>query len=87
MIFTLLCIKYTPLICKRAVHSNYCKVHQEEIMTQFIHYFAILFIVFVCAEIRNVLVYETPHESEPISIWSEASEKQQAKEFPPLKLQ
>jgi len=44
---------------------------QEEIMTQFIHYFALLFIVFVCAEIRNVLIYENPYDSEPISIWSE----------------
>lgn len=56
-------------------------------MTQFIHYFAILFIVFVCAEIRNVLVYEIPYDSEPISIWNETIEKHEVEEPLALKMQ
>lgn len=51
-------------------------------MNQVIHYLALLFIVFVLAEIRNVLVYDTPYDSEPISIWEE-SHIQQPPEITP----
>ncbi|BHH81935.1 hypothetical protein [Desulforhopalus sp. 52FAK] len=54
-------------------------------MNQFIHYFALLFIVFVCAEIRNVLIYETPYDSEPISIWSESVSKNPLEQDPAVK--
>ena len=47
-------------------------------MTQIIHYFALLFIVFVCAEIRDVLVYQSPYDSEPVSIWSESIDHAQS---------
>lgn len=40
-------------------------------MTQIIHYFVLVFIVFVCAEISNVLFYETPYSGEPVTIWNE----------------
>ncbi|MFT5697403.1 MAG: hypothetical protein ACI8ZB_000251 [Desulforhopalus sp.] len=46
---------------------------KEEIMPHVIHYFVLIFIVFVCAEIRNVLFYETPYKGEPVSIWSETA--------------
>jgi len=36
---------------------------------------ALLFIVFVLAEIRNVLVYNAPYGEEPISIWEESQKK------------
>jgi hypothetical protein len=55
-------------------------------MTQFIHYFALLFIVFICAEIRNVLVHETPYDSEPISIWNENTSKSQQEKIPAIKV-
>jgi hypothetical protein len=55
-------------------------------MSRFIHYFALLFIVFVCAEIRNVLVYQTPYDSEPVNIWSESKNLAQAELMPSTKL-
>lgn len=71
MIFTLLCI-----ICFALNNQEECanarSQPKEEIMTQIIHYFVLIFIVFVCAEIRNVLFYEVPFQSSPVSIWSES---------------
>lgn len=55
-------------------------------MNQFIHYFALLFIVFVCAEIRNVLIHESPYDSEPISIWSESTNRNALEQLPAVKL-
>lgn len=43
-------------------------------MSQIVHYFALLFIVFVLAEIRNVLVFQDPFQSKNISIWEEVQE-------------
>ena len=42
-------------------------------MSQVIHYFVLIFIVFICAEIRNVLFYDTPFQSSPVSIWNEST--------------
>jgi hypothetical protein len=53
---------------------------KEEIMSQFIHYFVLIFIVFICAEIRNVLFYETPFQSSPVSIWNESVTGETTKE-------
>ena len=55
-------------------------------MNQFIHYFALLFIIFICAEIRNVLINETPYDSEPISIWSESVNTNPLAQVPTVKL-
>jgi hypothetical protein len=55
-------------------------------MTQIIHYFVLLFIVFVCAEIRNVLFYESPYQAKPVSIWSETSDKVLPLTSPAMKL-
>ncbi|MFW2366502.1 MAG: hypothetical protein ACN4GW_08795 [Desulforhopalus sp.] len=41
-------------------------------MAQFFHCFMLLYIVFVVAEIRNVLINGTPNNPEPITIWEEA---------------
>lgn len=59
---------------------------QEVIMNQIIHYFALLFIVFVCAEIRNVLVYERPYSGEPIAIWDESTPASTSPPFPATNL-
>ncbi len=40
-------------------------------MSQILHCFALLFIVFVLAEIRNVLLFENPFQSDTITIWEE----------------
>ncbi len=40
-------------------------------MTQIIHCFMLLYIVFIIAEIRNVLLYSDPQQAEPITIWEE----------------
>lgn len=40
-------------------------------MSQFFHCFMLLYIVFVMAEIRNVLINGTPNNPEPITIWEE----------------
>lgn len=55
---------------------------QEEIMTQIIHYFVLVFIVFVCAEISNVLFYEIPYSGEPVSIWNETGNEIQPSVLP-----
>ncbi|MGW8193263.1 MAG: hypothetical protein ACWGOX_03275 [Desulforhopalus sp.] len=41
-------------------------------MSQFIHCFMLLYIVFVMAQIRDVLISGTPDQPEPITIWDEA---------------
>jgi len=46
-------------------------------MTQIIHYFVLIFIVIVCAEIGNVLIYETPYQTKPVSIWNETAQNVQ----------
>jgi|GEM_PF-1261875 len=40
-------------------------------MAQIMHCFMLLFIVFVVAEIRNVLINSDPRTAEPITIWDE----------------
>jgi hypothetical protein len=40
-------------------------------MSQIIHCCILLYIVFVIAEIRNVLVHSDPRQAEPITIWEE----------------
>jgi hypothetical protein len=40
-------------------------------MAQIIHCFMLLYIVFIIAEIRNVLVSTDPHPVEPVTIWEE----------------
>lgn len=40
-------------------------------MSQIIHCFMLLFIVFVIVEIRNVLLYSDPYQPPPITIWEE----------------
>lgn len=40
-------------------------------MSQFIHCCILLYIVFVIAEIRNVLVYSDPQQAAPLTIWEE----------------
>lgn len=40
-------------------------------MSQIIHCCMLLYIVFVVAEIRNVLVNSDPRQAEPITIWDE----------------
>jgi hypothetical protein len=40
-------------------------------MLQIIHCCVLLYIVFVIAEIRNVLVYSDPSLAAPITIWEE----------------
>ena len=42
-------------------------------MSQIIHCFMLLFIVFVVAEIRNVLLYSDPHHP-PVTIWEEVQQ-------------
>ncbi|WP_169309030.1 hypothetical protein [Desulforhopalus sp. IMCC35007] len=49
-------------------------------MSQVIHYFVLIFIVFICAEIRNVLFYETPFQSSPVSIWNESTTEETTRE-------
>jgi len=46
-------------------------------MTQIIHCFVLIFIVFVCAEIRNVLLYDAPYQNKPVSIWNETAQNVQ----------
>ncbi|MCP3888432.1 MAG: hypothetical protein GY702_06105 [Desulfobulbaceae bacterium] len=41
-------------------------------MSQAIHYIMLLLLVFIIAEIRNVLVYSNPYQAEQVSIWNEA---------------
>lgn len=41
-------------------------------MAQLIHCLMLLFIVFVIAEIRNVLVSGDPQHAAPLTIWDEA---------------
>jgi len=53
------------------------KTKKEEIMTQVIHYFVLIFIVFVLAEIRNVLLYDIPYQNKSVSLWSETSQNSQ----------
>jgi hypothetical protein len=55
-------------------------------MTQIIHYFVLLFIVFVCAEISNVLLYENPYQTKPINIWNEMAQNDQPIIGPAIKL-
>jgi hypothetical protein len=40
-------------------------------MAQIIHCCILLYIVFVIAEIRNVLVHGDPRQAAPITIWDE----------------
>ena len=40
-------------------------------MLQIIHCCVLLYIVFVIAEIRNVLVHSDPSQATPITIWEE----------------
>jgi len=40
-------------------------------MSQILHCCMLLYIVFVIAEIRNVLLYSDPRHPEPITIWDE----------------
>ena len=40
-------------------------------MSQIIHCCVLLYIVFVIAEIRNVLVHSDPSQAAPITIWEE----------------
>jgi len=40
-------------------------------MSQIIHCCMLLYIVFVVAEIRNVLLHSDPSQAEPITIWDE----------------
>lgn len=40
-------------------------------MAQIIHCCMLLYIVFVVAEIRNVLIHSDPRQAEPITIWDE----------------
>lgn len=40
-------------------------------MAQIIHCFMLLYIVFIIAEIRNVLVSTDPQLAEPVTIWEE----------------
>ena len=47
---------------------------KEKIMTQIVHYFVLIFIVIVCAEISNVLLYENPYQTKPVSIWNETAQ-------------
>jgi hypothetical protein len=44
---------------------------KENIMSQIIHCCILLYIVFVIAEIRSVLVHSDPQQAEPIAIWEE----------------
>jgi hypothetical protein len=73
MIFTLLCIIYFALNFQEKFFANAMSQLKEEIMSQFIHYFVLIFIVFICAEIRNVLLYDTPFQSSPVAIWNEST--------------
>jgi len=50
------------------------KTEKEKIMTQIVHYFVLIFIVIVCAEISNVLLYENPYQTKPVSIWNETAQ-------------
>lgn len=58
---------------------------EEEIMIRIIHYAVLVFIVFVCAEISNVLFYEAPYSGEPVSIWNETGNEIQPTKFPLIK--
>ena len=48
--------------------NHICK---ETIMAQLIHGIMLLFIVFILAEIRNVLVNSDPSPAQPLTIWEE----------------
>lgn len=50
---------------------------KEKIMTQIIHYFVLIFIIIVCAEIGNVLIYEIPYQTKPVNIWNETAQNVQ----------
>lgn len=43
-------------------------------MSIFFHCCMLLYIVFVVAEIRNVLLEGNPSQAEPITIWNETSQ-------------
>lgn len=43
-------------------------------MSQIIHCFMLLFIVFVIVEIRNVLLYSDPYHPPPVTIWEEIAQ-------------
>ena len=43
-------------------------------MSQFFHCCMLLYIVFVIAEIRNVLLYSDPRQPVPITIWEETQQ-------------
>jgi hypothetical protein len=55
-------------------------------MTQIVHYFVLIFIVIVCAEISNVLLYENPYQTKPINIWNETAQNIQPATEPAIKL-
>lgn len=40
-------------------------------MAQIIHCFMLLYIVFIIAEIRNVLISTDPYLAQPVTIWEE----------------
>jgi len=44
-------------------------------MSQIIHCCILFYIVFVVAEIGNVLLYGDPQQAEPITIWDETPHK------------
>jgi hypothetical protein len=41
-------------------------------MSQLMHCLMLLFIVFILAEIRTVLLYDAPYGDGPIAIWNES---------------
>jgi len=43
-------------------------------MAQIIHCCVLLYIVFVVAEIRNVLLYSDPQQAAPLTIWEEVQQ-------------
>jgi hypothetical protein len=45
---------------------------KENIMAQLMHCLTLLFIVFIVAEIRNVLISTDPQQAAPLAIWEEA---------------
>lgn len=44
---------------------------KETIMAQLIHGIMLLFIIFILAEIRNVLMDSDPWPAQPLTIWEE----------------
>jgi hypothetical protein len=50
-------------------------------MSRIIHYLMLLFIVFILAEIRTVLLHDIPYEKEPIKIWNESTNTPDADTF------